>query len=85
MRKIILFILKNLKFDFKLKHHYTGFNFLLNSYYHKGYWYYGSKREYSTIENFFKIIQKGDYVIEVGGHIGYFSTLFSNIYNLSFF
>jgi hypothetical protein len=49
MRKIILFILKNIKFDFKLKHHYTGFNFLLNSYYHKGYWYYGSKREYSTI------------------------------------
>lgn len=79
MRKIILFFIKNLKFDFKLKHHYTGFNFFLNSYHHKGYWYYGSKRELSTIERFFKIIQKGDYVIEIGGHIGYFSTLFSNI------
>jgi FkbM family methyltransferase len=79
MRKIVLYILKILKFDFKLKHHYTGFNFLLNSYHHKGYWYYGSKREHSTIEKFFRIIQKGDYVIEIGGHIGYFSTLFSNI------
>jgi FkbM family methyltransferase len=79
MRKSVLSILRNFKFDFKLKHHNTGFKFLLNSYYHKGYWYYGSKREYSTIEGFFKIIQKGDYVIEVGGHIGYFSTLFSNI------
>jgi len=79
MRKLILFLLKNLKFDFKFKHHYTGFRFLLNSYYHKGYWFYGSKREYSTIQIFFRIIQKGDYVIEIGGHIGYFSTLFSNI------
>ena len=79
MRSFLLFILKNLKFDFKLKHHYTGFRFFLNSYYHKGYWFYGSKREYNTIQNFYKIIQNGDYVIEVGGHIGYFSTLFSNI------
>ena len=79
MRKLVLFILKNLKFDFKLNHHYTGFKFFLNSYYHKGYWFYGSKREYSTIQNFLRIIQVGDYVIEVGGHIGYFSTLFSNI------
>jgi FkbM family methyltransferase len=79
MRKVILFILKNLKFDFKLKHHYTGFSFLLNSYYHKGYWFYGSKREYSTIQKFFNIIKSGDYVIEIGGHIGYFSTLFSKI------
>lgn len=79
MRKIVLYILKELKFDFKLKHHYTGLNFLLNSYHHKGYWYYGSKREKSTIEFFFRVIKKGDYVIEIGGHIGYFSTLFSNI------
>jgi FkbM family methyltransferase len=79
MRHILLFILKYLKFDFKLKHHYTGFSFVLNSYYHKGYWYWGLKREYSTIQNFYKIIKNGDYVIEVGGHIGYFSTLYSNI------
>jgi hypothetical protein len=79
MRNFLLVILKNLKFDFKLNHHYTGIRFLLNSYYHKGYWFYGSKREYSTIQNFIKIIKNGDYVIEIGGHIGYFSTLFSNI------
>lgn len=79
MRKIVLLILRNLKFNFKLKHHYTGFSFLLNSYYHKGYWYYGLKREKNTVEKFYKIIKKGDYVIEIGGHIGYFSTLFSSL------
>jgi FkbM family methyltransferase len=79
MRKLVLFFIKNIKFNFKLNHHYTGFKFFLNLYHHKGYWYYGAKREYSTVQNFFKIIQRGDYVIEIGGHIGYFSTLFSNI------
>lgn len=79
MRRTILFILKNLKFDFKLKHHYTGFNFILNSYYHKGYWYHGSKREINTINHFQRLIKPGDQVIEVGAHIGYFSTLFAKL------
>jgi len=79
MRRIVLLILKKIRFNFKLKHHYTGFSFRLNSYYHKGYWYYGSKREKNTVEKFISIIKNGDYVIEIGGHIGYFSTLFSSI------
>jgi FkbM family methyltransferase len=79
MRVIFLKILKIFNFNFKIKHHYTGFNFELNSYLHKGYWFYGKKREFNTVQNFLKLIKPGDTIIEIGGHIGYFSTLFMKI------
>lgn len=62
-----------------MKHQYSGFGILINSYYHKGYWYYGSRREKNTVEKFYEIIKKGVYVFEIGGHKGYLSTLFSSI------
>jgi FkbM family methyltransferase len=79
MRALFLFFLKITSFDFKLRHHYTNFKFELNSYVHKGYWYHGSKREINTINHFQRLINPGDRVIEVGAHIGYFSTLFAKL------
>lgn len=66
-------------FDVKIRHHFTGKGFLLNSYNHKGYWYYGANREGDTIRVFQKWIKPGDYVLEIGGHIGYFSTFYADI------
>jgi FkbM family methyltransferase len=77
LRKTFLKILKKTKFDFYLNHHLTGFRFFINSYTHKGYWYYGKEREKNTISEFLRIINKGDLVLEIGGHIGYFSTYFA--------
>jgi FkbM family methyltransferase len=65
--------------DIKIKHHYTGDKIKIHPYKHKGYWYYGKKREEDTMNLFCKIIKTNDNVIEVGGHIGYISLLFSTL------
>lgn len=78
LRKTVLKVLKMTAFDVKIRHHFTGKGFLLNSYNHKGYWYYGANREGDTIRVFQKWIRPGDYVLEIGGHIGYFSTFYAN-------
>ena len=79
LRSIVLPLLKRMGRDITIKHHFTGDSLLLHSYRHKGYWYHGKHREESTIEMFKKCIKQGNNVIEVGGHIGYMSLLFSQL------
>jgi FkbM family methyltransferase len=79
IRMIVLKVLKLTALDIKINHHYTKYSFLLNSYNHKGYWYFGAKREEETVKQFKSWISKGSYVLEIGGHIGYFSTLYADI------
>jgi FkbM family methyltransferase len=79
LRKIVLKFLKATAFDTTIKHHFTQSKFLLNTYNHKGYWYYGAKREENTIKQFQAWIKPNDYVLEIGGHIGYFTTFYANI------
>jgi FkbM family methyltransferase len=76
-RKLFLKILKFTAVNRTITHHFTNKKFLINTYQHKGYWYHGKKREENTIRTFQKWIEKGDYVLEIGGHIGYFTTLYS--------
>jgi FkbM family methyltransferase len=76
LRKIVLKTLKVLNFNMTIKHHYTKDNLYLNSYLHKGYWFHGKHREFNTIKLFYDLINKGDFVLEIGGHIGYFTQLF---------
>ncbi len=78
-RKLVLAILKKTAFNTHIKHHYTSNKFLLNTYNHKGYWYYGANREKETIDLFKKLIEQGDYVLEIGGHIGYFTTFYAHL------
>jgi FkbM family methyltransferase len=79
IRFIALQFLKNLNFNFTIRHHYTGFKFYLNSYTHKGYWFYGKKRELNTVMLFKKLITHNNVVLEIGGHIGYFTTLYAEL------
>jgi FkbM family methyltransferase len=79
IRMIVLKVLKLTALDLQITHHYTKYDFLLNTYNHKGYWYFGAKREEDTVKLFKSWIHKDDYVLEIGGHIGYFSTLYANI------
>jgi FkbM family methyltransferase len=65
--------------DIRIRHHYTGDRFHLHSFRHKGYWFHGRRRERETLERFAALIQPGDAVIEVGGHIGYISLYFSKL------
>jgi len=66
--------------DITIKHHWVPLRKLvLHSFKHKGYWWHGKKREQETIDKFYKLISQGDTVIEVGGHIGYFSIIYSSL------
>ena len=79
IRKMVLKAIKATAFDTTIKHHFTGKKFLLNTYHHKGYWYYGANREKNTIKVFQSWIRPNDYVLEIGGHIGYFSTFYATL------
>lgn len=79
IRKIALKVLKATAFDVKIRHHLTKSKFLINTYHHKGYWYYGSKREEESIKVFRSWIKPEQFVLEIGGHIGYFSTFYAFI------
>jgi FkbM family methyltransferase len=81
LRKPMLAALKLTSFDLAIKHHLTNNKFLLNTYNHKGYWFYGAKREQNTVNVFREWINPGDYVLEIGGHIGYFTTFFASLVN----
>lgn len=78
LRRIFIPLLKKLNpGKISIKHHYTGNKFVLDAFVHKGYWYYGKKREVETMERFRDFITPGSTIVEVGGHIGYISVFFS--------
>jgi FkbM family methyltransferase len=80
LRKIILPIFSKINpGNIYITHHYTGDRILLHSFRHKGYWFHKRERERNTMSLFKKLINKGDTVIEIGGHIGYISLYFSNL------
>jgi len=73
-----LYLLRNV--NFSIKHHWvSNKKIFLNIYQHKGYWWYGKKRENNDISMFYKIIKKNDIVYDIGAHIGYMSIIFSDI------
>jgi FkbM family methyltransferase len=78
LRKTTLQLLKAFQRDMNIRHHWvSGRRLVLNSYLHKGYWYWGKKREFNTMLLFSRIIENGMTVAEVGGHIGYLTNYFS--------
>ena len=76
LRFILIPVLKKVNFEFRWKHDLTKRPFYLQSYYHKGYWFYGKNREKDELDLFQKLITKGDTVLEVGTHIGYLTQYF---------
>ena len=79
-RRLALHIFRRLNpGDIKIRHHWTSQPMALHSFKHKGYWWHGKKREHKTIERFQRLIKPGDVIIEIGGHIGYFSMLYSQL------
>ena len=76
LRFILIPVLKKVNFEFRWKHDLTNRPFYLQSYYHKGYWFYGKNREKDELDLFQKLITKGDTVLDVGTHIGYLTQYF---------
>jgi FkbM family methyltransferase len=80
LRRVALRMFRKINLgDITIRHHWTGDLFRLHSFKHKGYWWHGKKREQQTIERFRRLIRLGDTVIEVGGHVGYFSVLYAQL------
>lgn len=80
LRRFALPMLKRLSpGDIQIRHHYTQQPVLLDCFRHKGYWFYGRKREEQTMDFFNRVLAEGDTVIEVGGHIGYISMYFADL------
>ena len=77
LRKNALYLLRIFGKDIHITHHYVKKPFFLNSYRHKGYWFYGKNREINTMNSFVRLIQKDNNVLEIGGHIGYIAMFFS--------
>ncbi len=77
LRGVVLHLLKITARDVSINNPYSNQKIILNSYRHKGYWYFRRFREEETINSIKKIVKSGDTVIEVGGHIGFISHLYS--------
>jgi FkbM family methyltransferase len=65
--------------DIRIRHHHTSHRFTLDSFRHRGYWFHGGRREETTIRRLQNIVRRGATVIDVGGHIGYLTLLFSEL------
>ena len=70
-RYIVITMLRWLAADIEIKNPYSKKPFRLNSYSHKGYWFYGKAREEGTTNSLKRLVSNGDVVIEIGGHIGF--------------
>ena len=82
MRKLAIKLLKRFNpGTIKIKHHLTKKPFYLDAFLHKGFWYYGKRREEDTIHLFSDIIPFCNFVIDIGANIGYFSQYFCHLMN----
>ena len=79
VRKIMFPIFSRLNFEYGWKHDITQRKLYLLTWLHKGYWFYGSQRESSELKMFRQLINKGDCVFEIGGHIGYITQIFEDL------
>jgi len=80
LRRIVLPLLARLNpGDVTIRHHWTGDRIRLHSYRHKGYWFHGRRRERRTLELIAQMLQPGDTVLDVGGHIGYLALYFASL------
>lgn len=80
LRRFILPLLRKFSFDFQGRHPWVdGLSFCLNSFLHKGYWFFGAERERHTMILFARLISPGMHIVEVGGHIGFISGYFAKL------
>lgn len=79
LRQAFLRFLRLLATDISIRNPWTGDRMRLNSFRHKGYWYFGKNREERTMARFAELIRPGQSVFEIGGHIGRLTQYFSKL------
>lgn len=79
LRKPVIKILSLTSFDMRITNPWSGQKVCLNSFKHKGYWFYGRRREQKTMALFKRYANEGSRIIEIGGHIGWITQYFSKL------
>lgn len=80
LRRIFLPILRLTAVDITMRHPYAkNVRLSLNSFKHKGYWYFRKEREVDSMNLFSLLVKPGAHVVEVGGHIGFISIFFMKL------
>jgi FkbM family methyltransferase len=79
LRPLAIGLLRLTKTDIRIANPWTKHSLFLNSFHHKGYWFFGRVRENATMRMLAKCITAGDTVVEIGGHIGFISQYLSNL------
>jgi FkbM family methyltransferase len=80
LRRIFLPILRFTAVDMTMRHPYVQIiRISLNSFKHKGYWYFRKEREKDTMKLFSLLVKPGAHVVEVGGHIGFITVFFMKL------
>ena len=80
LKRLAIKAIKATNFDFSIKHHWADQSRLhLNSFTHKGYWWNGKNRESDEMASIAKLVQSGNDLLEVGGHIGYLTLYFRHL------
>jgi len=79
LRSVTLYILQLTARDIEFKNPYSQLKIKVNSYAHKGYLYFRGYREEATVKSIKRLLKDGSTVIEVGGHIGFISHLYSSL------
>lgn len=77
VRQIAVRVLQASARDAVIRNPWTDDPLKLNTFRHKGYWFYGREREARTMRRLAEIIRPGDTVWEVGGHIGFMAQHFA--------
>lgn len=77
LRSLALPLMRQFDFQITVKNPFSSHRFHLLSFTHKGYWFYGRHRERDSMARCARLMQKGEHVFEVGGHIGYLSQFFA--------
>src|SRR5215510_10698043 len=79
LRPLAIGILRLTKADIQIANPWTKHTLFLNSFHHKGYWFFGKVRENATMLMLAKCIARHDTVVEIGGHIGFVSQYLSQL------
>jgi hypothetical protein len=79
LRPLVIGLLWLTRADIRITNPWTKHSLFLNSFHHKGYWFFRKVRENATMRMLAKCITPGDTVLEIGGHIGFISQYLSQL------
>jgi len=65
--------------DVTIRHPWSDSPFRLHSFRHKGYWYHGRNRKKEVMLLFPQLVRCGNFVIEIGGHIGWVAVYLAHL------